>query len=425
MFRYLLVNHVPFGAADQPGRYRLGSLWLADLHAQAAALADVGGKLTVATPLVPQLTAKGSGSFELAEIAAGDAPFTYAPLPHYITLPAYLRARRSLVHALHPLLADADIVQFGPGGHPLPLSYNTWGLAGTMRCKRIWTMDGGDFTAQRRIRAHAEPHWLKRKYKVALDRRLFAFEQRCVREADLVFAHNRSSAQTFAAVWGPQCHIFDRSFVTDDMLSAAAEIAARGQRVQDATRPLRLVVASRLIAIKAVDEVLHAVAQARAKQVAIELDVFGDGDQRAALEESAGALGIARVTRFHGAVPYGPAFLKELQTSDVMVVTNVVPEFSRNILLAMALGLPLIAYANPGHDELLAESDAARVVPARDTAGLAAALVAAAQDRAGLARQIAAGAEYARERTLEACHRRRAVLAAAVAGRHLLTPQAE
>ena len=63
--RYLVVNHVPFGKTGRPGRYVLGDMWLADLRAQAQAVADTGGRLIVAAPLMERLTRQESGSFNI------------------------------------------------------------------------------------------------------------------------------------------------------------------------------------------------------------------------------------------------------------------------------------------------------------------------------------------------------------------------
>jgi len=90
---------------------------------------------------------------------------------------------------------------------------------------------------------------------------------------------------------------------------------------------------------------------------------------------------------------------------------------SRNVLLAMARGLPLVMYSNPGTDELIHQSGAGILVPTGDVDALSRALEQAAGDREALAAMCAAGVSAARKNTLDATHRRRAELAAALLAR--------
>lgn len=411
MFRYLLINHVPFAQGPAPGQFYVSRLWIEDLRAECRALRAVGGRLVVAVPLVPDVSSLGAGGFGVERVDLAREGFDCVPLPRYLSLRAFLGVRKRLAAILSAAMREADMIQCGPGGHPLPLGWDAWDVAGRFRKKRIWVMDGGDASRQWELQARAEPKWWKRRARVAFVRYRRRFEFRCVATADLVFAHNHSTPQTFARVWGPHCHVFVRSFVSDEMVLSDADLEARGVRWQDRSRPLRLVVASRLAPIKAVDEVLQALAAARAQGAALLLDIYGDGPERPALEQLTGALALKDAVAFHGAVPYGQAFLRAVQSGDVMVVTNVVPELSRNLLLGMALGLPLVAYRNPAADRLLETSKAARLVPARDVQALAAAFVDLDRRRSELPALARAGRACAAAHTLEACHRARAELA--------------
>src|SRR5205823_1672930 len=98
--------------------------------------------------------------------------------------------------------------------------------------------------------------------------------------------------------------------------------------------------------------------------------------------------------------PYGQPLFDAWARQHVLVVTNLTSEFSRNLLLAMARGLPLITYSNPG-DGVVEPSRAAIVVPMGDVSALSDALVAAASNRERLAELAARGLELARDLTLE------------------------
>src|SRR5204863_4142078 len=114
----------------------------------------------------------------------------------------------------------------------------------------------------------------------------------------------------------------------------------------------------------------------------LELNVMGDGDDLPRFKALAGELRLGDAVRFSGTVPYGKPLFDAWANSHVMVITNLTAEISRNVLLAMARGLPLIMYANPGTDALVRSSGAGAIVPTGDENALAATFQHAAANRA-------------------------------------------
>jgi glycosyltransferase involved in cell wall biosynthesis len=155
----------------------------------------------------------------------------------------------------------------------------------------------------------------------------------------------------------------------------------------------------------------------------IELDVIGDGEDLPRFKSLAAELGLDGAVRFDGVMPYGKPLFDAWANAHVMVITNLTAEISRNVLLGMARGLPLVMYANPGTDGLIRTSGAGVLVPTGDVDALARALEQVATDRARLAQMVAGGLATAREKTLDATHRERARLAAALARREPVTAE--
>jgi len=93
------------------------------------------------------------------------------------------------------------------------------------------------------------------------------------------------------------------------------------------------------------------------------------------------------------------------------------------VLLAMARGLPLVMYANPGTDELIRTSGAGVLVPTGDVNALAHAFEQAVTEREKLAGMAASGLATARRKTLDATHRERAGFAAALLRHDSATPE--
>ncbi|MEX0885038.1 MAG: glycosyltransferase [Phycisphaeraceae bacterium] len=411
--RYLLINHVPVARSSIPGRISVGDLWLEDLRAQGQAVANAGGRLIAATPLVDTLQAHAGGSFHMVDVDLAHEPFTHLPLPAYRSLPRFLRVAARLRHRLAEAIADADIVQMGYGGHPVPLGRVAWPIAGELGRPRIWVFDGADPFP--RLERDARAAWpVKRQAKLWATRRFERFCRHAVARADLVFAHNQAVVDRFADVWQPErCYAFDRSFVTERWLVDEQTLARREPHLRNGKRPLRLVAAGRQVAIKGTDQLIRAVALAREAGTPIELDVLGTGADLPRFERMVRDLGLDDVVRFLGAVPFGQPLFDAWARCDAVVVTNLTDEISRNVLLALGRGLPLITYRNPGADAMLESADAAWLVPRGDSDALADALQQAHARRDRLAALARHGLVLARRRSLEATHRQRAALAAA------------
>lgn len=408
---YLLINHVPFGRGSSPDRFKVGDMWLEDLRAQAKAINEAGMHLTVATPLLDTLNHNISGSFNSIEITPKEHGFDYAPLPFYITFKEYLQTKSRVINAMADAIGKADLVQIGYGGHPVALGELAWPIAGRLRKKRIWVFDGADPFPRLLLQASEAKNPLKRMVKKIAVGRFEKFCANAVQNADLVFAHNSAVVERFKSVWNDRCHQFDRSFVTDQTLLTDAELANAQQRLKDTSKPLRLVVAGRQVMIKATDHVLRALKSARDRGANLELDIMGDGDDLPKFKSLAAELGLSDVVRFTGTVPYGKPLFDAWSNAHVMVITNLTAEISRNVLLSMARGLPLIMYANPGTDELIRTTGAGTLVSKGDIEALSQAFTEAAHDREKQASIAARGLAQAKTNTLDATHRKRAELA--------------
>jgi glycosyltransferase involved in cell wall biosynthesis len=409
--RYLLVNHVAFGRTASPERLQVGDLWLEDLRAQARAIGRFG-TLIVAAPLVDHLDPETSASFNVVEFEPRELGVEFVPLPHSISMREYLSVRGDLRRRLKQAIGAATVVQADSGGYPFALGSIVWPLARSARKKRIWVFDGADPFPRLELAVREERSLLKRIGKRSLVASFHRFCANAISEADLVFTHNASVVERFKPWWNARCHSFTRSFVTDGNLLTAAEFDATTARLRERSGPLKLVVAGRQIMIKGTDQVIRALAIARERGVQCTLDVIGDGEDLPKFRELAHALGVDGSVRFVGKVAYGKALFEAWGRAHVLVVTNLTAETSRNVLLGAARGLPLIMYRNPGVDPLVGPRGAAWLVPTADVVALSEAFVRFARERDELVTLARMGWQLAAENTLDACHRRRAELAA-------------
>jgi glycosyltransferase involved in cell wall biosynthesis len=112
---------------------------------------------------------------------------------------------------------------------------------------------------------------------------------------------------------------------------------------------------------------IDAVALCRARGLALELTIVGDGRCRSSLEARAAARGLAECVRFVGHVDAGSAVRNLLDQAHVFVLASRAEGLPRALLEAMARGLPCIASRAGGIVELLSED---RLAPLNDARAL-------------------------------------------------------
>jgi glycosyltransferase involved in cell wall biosynthesis len=112
----------------------------------------------------------------------------------------------------------------------------------------------------------------------------------------------------------------------------------------------RIIFVGRLIYSKGVHVLLQALKLLIDDGIDAQLDVVGDGPERARLEDLANSLGISGSIAFHGNL-YGVASL--LQMSSVFVLPSFVEGLPNVVLEAMASGLPVVVTKVGGNPDLV------------------------------------------------------------------------
>jgi glycosyltransferase involved in cell wall biosynthesis len=130
-----------------------------------------------------------------------------------------------------------------------------------------------------------------------------------------------------------------------------------------------LVFAGRLMAAKALDVGLEALAQAPG----VTLLVAGDGPDRARLEQARSALGLGERVRFLGGLGRDEV-LRLLRGADAALLPSRWENFPHLVVEALAVGTPVVATAVGGVPEILRDGENGLLVPAGDAGALAAAI---------------------------------------------------
>ncbi len=165
------------------------------------------------------------------------------------------------------------------------------------------------------------------------------------------------------------------------------------------TDRVRIGTVGRLEAVKDQGTLLEAFIRLRDLDPAVfprlRLILVGEGSLRPALEARARAAGVGDQVWFAGARDDIPELLRAL---DLFVLPSRAEGISNTIMEAMASGLPVVATAVGGNDELVRDGETGRLVPAEDPAALALALQAcgdpALRRRMGAAGRVRAEAAF-------------------------------
>lgn len=137
----------------------------------------------------------------------------------------------------------------------------------------------------------------------------------------------------------------DLSVWQGERSSVTLPIASDPRATSDETAPTKLVFVGRLVDWKAVDLLLHAVHRV-VQRVPVELEIIGDGSERAALESLAQELGLTNadqpIVRFVGWLSQ-PECAQRLQAANALVLPSLLECGGAVVLEAMAMGIPVIA----------------------------------------------------------------------------------
>jgi glycosyltransferase involved in cell wall biosynthesis len=136
----------------------------------------------------------------------------------------------------------------------------------------------------------------------------------------------------------------------------------------------RLLFVGRLEAVKNVDVLLAAVAEARARGSAASLDIVGSGRLDAVLRKRAADLGIEEHVQFLGQRPHKEV-AERLAGAAALVLPSSYEGFPMVLLEAWATGAPVIATSIAAIPEVCTDGKDALLVPPQDAAALTEAII--------------------------------------------------
>lgn len=177
---------------------------------------------------------------------------------------------------------------------------------------------------------------------------------------------------------------------TDNIPSGALEekLAAASE-----DRPLRITYVGRAHPMKGGLDWVEALARAKEAGARFEAVWWGDGPQLDELQSLATERGLGENVRFPGFVSERSQIIAALREADVMLFAHKTKESPRNLIESLMQGTPIVGYASPYAEDLIARRQGGRLVPLDDIAGLAECVVDLSKERDTLRELIARAAE--------------------------------
>ncbi|MEE7457055.1 hypothetical protein MPAR168_19070 [Methylorubrum populi] len=174
--------------------------------------------------------------------------------------------------------------------------------------------------------------------------------------------------------------------------------------------PLNLVYVGRASAMKGPLDWLETLRLARGAGLRFTATWWGDGPMLGAMRARAEDLGLADCVALPGFEGDRERLLAAMRGAHLLLFCHLTPESPRCLIEALVCGTPLLGYASPYSEDLVARDGGGRLSAMDDPAALAAHLVALDGDRAGLATMVQAAARTGTRFDEETVYRERADL---------------
>lgn len=210
-----------------------------------------------------------------------------------------------------------------------------------------------------------------------------AFEKRCLSEFRFAAGLQCNGAATYEQYrnrsWSTMMFFDNR--VGAELIVEDMALRHRLERMIHGS-PLRLVFSGRLLDIKGVPDLVEVSDLLRARGVAFEMDIFGDGPMRSAMARDIAGRGLSDQVRLRGCLDFASELMPTIaKSADIFVCCHLQGDPSCTYVETMACGVPIIGYANSAWKALATASDAGWVTPTRNPLKMATRICALAQDR--------------------------------------------
>lgn len=397
--RYILFNSTPI-LKDQLGRYTCDPFWAKDLRLHL----DYISNLVLCCPIIetdeasdmPALTKMISYNFgALADIT--DDGIEIVALKPSIgwwqvfknLIPNFLKVKQ--------VLSNNCIVHSDAAGWPFPISFYLLPLKWLHSFQWVIVMESTFWAVKK-----GDPFSLRKWFTHAAHQVLLPL---CLKAADArIFTHVVYKNMFISD--DINVHISEYSNLDDEFLINEEVIQQKRSTVD--SRPLRFILAGRLIPDKGIHVLMNAIQDLSDQGVKANIDVMGSGElEQLCRDVAAKSLGSV-VFSFVETVPYGKPFFDLISTYDVLILPNLSQEQPRIVLDAFGQGLSIIASDTEGLKTICKHQHNGILFKTGDAKALAQAITYAVNHPSEMLNMGLSGLKFAQTKTHQRMHEDRA-----------------
>lgn len=390
--RYLMVMNIR-STCDEKGDRYLSPMWAKDLTEHFRYLKD----FALATPR-QQETPPENAIAVLSEPSFSNVEFIDLPSPNsykeaILTLPA-------TVAKLWSAIGKADIVHSCVTGWPIPMGWLVTPIALIQRKFYVLVVESA-------------PWRLEPGKTIKIKDRIVAnvseiMSRWCVNNADMTIFTQSEYQQSLLTKRQERGHVIHASWIDEENIISEAEAAQIWhKKLSPSTPKLKLLFAGRLESSKGLLVLLEAMKILDNKNIAVNLDILGDGKLLSQCKTLSNQLQKSVNIQLLGTLPYGKKFFRLLQEYHAIVVPSLSDEQPRIVYDAYSQAVPVLASNTDGLRDCIQNYKTGVMVNSNDPVALADSIEWSAQNLPQLQSMGKASLQQARSMTHQEMHRSR------------------
>jgi glycosyltransferase involved in cell wall biosynthesis len=331
--RYLLVLFAPMVMRTKSNELCVSKAWAKDLVEHSKYIQHLTFLSYESANLAPL------DSVLVSDVRFSRVKFELLPQPRNFV--DAVQRLPTTVKILYRKIGDSEIVHSAVAGWPIPEAWLITPILFFRKRFHLLIIESSFWRAP-----NGASLTIMEKFRIAVFERL---NRLCIEAANLsIFTHEKYK-QSLLRVNHERGHVIPASWInSDDVIEAHDLRELCAKKTERLGKLMRLIFVGRLSEQKGVMLLIDAVTNLLRKDVAIELDIFGDGPLWDSCQQKIHASSFLSAVRMRGTITYGAAFFDAIRDYDLMVIPSFSDEQPRNVFDAFSQGLPVLCSDTPG-----------------------------------------------------------------------------
>lgn len=390
--RYLMVINIS-STCDEKGDRYLDPLWAKDLTEHFRYLKN----FTLASPC-QQETSPGNGIVVTREPSFSNVEFIDLPSPK--SYPEAILTLPATVAKLWGAIGKADIVHSCVAGWPIPMGWLVTPIALIQGKFYVLVVESAPW--------RREPGTTRK-----ITDRIIAYVSEivnrwCVNNANLTIFTQSEYQQSLLTKRQERGHVIHASWIDEEnIISEADAEEIWHKKLSPSTQKLKLLFAGRVESSKGVLVLLEAMKILDQKNIAVNLDILGDGTRLSECKILSNQMQKSVKIQILGTVAYGKEFFRLLQEYHAIVVPSLSDEQPRIVYDAYSQAVPVLASNTDGLRDCIQNHKTGVIVNSNDPVALADLIEWSAQNLPQLQSMGKASLQQAHSMTHQEMHRSR------------------